>query len=124
MNCPFCGSPDTRVVDSRDTEGKDAVRRRRECVACGQRFTTYEKTEEIPITVVKRDGSTELFHPDKLLRGLMRACTKRNVPTSRLEEIVGDIELSSVCVRWILWPTCASPRCTSSLRTSRSSRQN
>ena len=92
MNCPFCGSPDTRVVDSRDTEGKDAVRRRRECVACSQRFTTYEKTEEIPITVVKRDGSTELFHPDKLLRGLMRACTKRNVPTNRLEEIVGDIE--------------------------------
>ena len=92
MNCPFCGLPDTRVVDSRDTEGKDAVRRRRECVACSQRFTTYEKTEEIPITVVKRDGSTELFHPDKLLRGLMRACTKRNVPTNRLEEIVGDIE--------------------------------
>jgi len=92
MNCPFCGLLDTRVVDSRDTEGKDAVRRRRECVACGQRFTTYEKIEEIPITVVKRDGTTELFHPDKLLRGLMRACAKRNVPTSRLEEIVADIE--------------------------------
>src|SRR5664280_1022667 len=88
MNCPFCGLLDTRVVDSRDTEGKDAVRRRRECVACGQRFTTYEKIEEIPITVVKRDGTTELFHPDKLLRGLMRACAKRNVPTGRLEEIV------------------------------------
>ena len=92
MNCPFCGLPDTRVVDSRDIEGKDAVRRRRECVACGQRFTTFEKTEEIPITVLKRDGSAELFHPDKLLRGLMRACTKRNVPTSQLEEIVADIE--------------------------------
>ncbi|HEY5529847.1 MAG TPA: transcriptional regulator NrdR [Thermoleophilia bacterium] len=92
MNCPFCGLLDTRVVDSRDTEGKDAVRRRRECVACGQRFTTYEKIEEIPITVVKRDGTTELFHPDKLLRGLMRACAKRNVPTGRLEEIVADIE--------------------------------
>lgn len=92
MNCPFCGLLDTRVVDSRDTEGKDAVRRRRECVACGQRFTTYEKIEEIPITVVKRDGTTELFHPDKLLRGLMQACAKRNVPTGRLEEIVADIE--------------------------------
>ncbi|MBC7293262.1 MAG: transcriptional repressor NrdR, partial [Thermoleophilia bacterium] len=67
-------------------------RRRRECVACGQRFTTYEKIEEIPITVLKRDGSRELFRPDKLLRGLMRACAKRNVPPTVLEAIVSDIE--------------------------------
>jgi transcriptional repressor NrdR len=80
------------VVDSRETESKEAIRRRRECTACGQRFTTYEKIEEIPITVVKRDGSAELFHPDKLLRGLMRACTKRNVPVERLEGVVADIE--------------------------------
>jgi transcriptional repressor NrdR len=92
VNCPFCGLPESRVVDSRETESKEAIRRRRECIACGQRFTTYEKIEEIPITVVKRDGSTELFHPDKLLRGLMRACTKRNVAAGRLEEIVADIE--------------------------------
>ena len=92
MNCPFCGLADSRVVDSRETEGKDAIRRRRECVSCGQRFTTYEKIEEIPITVVKRDGSTELFHPEKLLRGLMRACTKRDVPLELLERIVADIE--------------------------------
>lgn len=92
MNCPFCGLADTRVVDSRETDSKDAIRRRRECNACGQRFTTYEKIEEIPITVSKRDGSTELFHPDKLLRGLMRACTKRNVPLEQLEQIVADIE--------------------------------
>jgi transcriptional repressor NrdR len=92
MNCPFCGLADTRVVDSRETDSKDAIRRRRECNACGQRFTTYEKIEEIPITVVKRDGSTELFHPDKLLRGLMRACTKRSVPLEQLERIVTDIE--------------------------------
>lgn len=92
MNCPFCGLADSRVVDSRETDSKDAIRRRRECNVCGQRFTTYEKIEEIPITVVKRDGSTELFHPDKLLRGLMRACTKRNVPLERLELIVADIE--------------------------------
>jgi len=92
VNCPFCGLPDSRVIDSRETESKEAIRRRRECVACGQRFTTYEKIEEIPITVVKRDGTVELFHPDKLLRGLMRACTKRNVPGERLEEIVADIE--------------------------------
>ena len=92
MNCPYCGLDDSRVVDSRETESKEAIRRRRECTACGQRFTTYEKIEEIPITVVKRDGSTELYHPDKLLRGLMRACTKRNVPLERLEGVVADIE--------------------------------
>ena len=92
MNCPFCGLADSRVVDSRETEGRDAIRRRRECISCGQRFTTYEKIDEIPITVVKRDGSTELFHPEKLLRGLMRACTKRSVPLEVLERIVADIE--------------------------------
>lgn len=92
MNCPYCGQTDSRVLDSRDDESRDAVRRRRECTSCGQRFTTYEKIEEIPIMVVKRDGSTELFHQEKLLRGLMRACTKRDVPLERLERIVVDIE--------------------------------
>ena len=92
MNCPYCGFPDSRVVDSRETEIKEAIRRRRECTACGQRFTTYEKIEEIPITVVKRDGSTDLFHPEKLLRGLTRACAKRNVPVERLQQVVVDIE--------------------------------
>jgi transcriptional repressor NrdR len=92
MNCPFCSSPDSRVVDSRETDIKEAIRRRRECIACGQRFTTYEKIEEIPITVVKRDGGTELFHPEKLLHGLTRACTKRHVPVERLQSIVCDIE--------------------------------
>ncbi len=92
MNCPYCGRDESRVIDSRDTDGRDAIRRRRECVACGQRFTTYEKIEEIPIIVTKRDGSSELFHPDKLLRGLMRACAKRDVPVERLDQIVADIE--------------------------------
>lgn len=92
MNCPYCGFPDSRVVDSRETEIREAIRRRRECTACGQRFTTYEKIEEIPITVVKRDGSTELFYPEKLLRGLTRACAKRSVPVERLQEVVADIE--------------------------------
>ena len=92
MNCPHCGAVDSRVVDSRDTDAKEAVRRRRECVVCGQRFTTYEKIEEIPITVVKRDGSTELFHPEKLLHGLTRACAKRSVPVERLQGVVSDIE--------------------------------
>lgn len=92
MNCPYCGLAESRVVDSRETDGREAIRRRRECSACGQRFTTYEKIEEIPIMVEKRDGSIELFHPDKLLRGLLRACTKRDVPLERLEQIVADIE--------------------------------
>ena len=92
VNCPYCSSPDSRVVESRETDVKEAIRRRRECTACGQRFTTYEKIEEIPITVVKRDGSTELFHPEKLLHGLTRACTKRHVPVERLQGIVSDIE--------------------------------
>jgi len=92
MNCPYCAYPDSKVIDSRETESKEAIRRRRECISCGQRFTTYEKIEEIPITVVKRDGSTELFHPEKLLHGLTRACTKRHVPVERLQGIVNDIE--------------------------------
>jgi len=92
VNCPYCGFPDSKVIDSRETESKEAIRRRRECVGCGQRFTTYEKIEEIPITVMKRDGSTQLFHADKLLHGLMRACAKRNVPLETLEGVVADIE--------------------------------
>jgi transcriptional repressor NrdR len=92
LNCPFCGYGESRVIDSRETESKEAIRRRRECEACGRRFTTYEKIEEIPMTVVKRDGCSELFDPSKLLRGLMRACAKRNVPVDQLGEIVSDIE--------------------------------
>ena len=92
MNCPYCGHSDSRVVDSRETEIKEAIRRRRECISCGQRFTTYEMIEQIPITVLKTTGSTELFDPQKLLRGLTRACAKRNVPVERLQAVVADIE--------------------------------
>ncbi len=80
------------MVDSRETESKEAIRRRRECFACGQRFTTYEMVEQIPIFVVKRDGATELFDPEKLLRGLTRACVKRDVAMDRLQAAVTDIE--------------------------------
>ena len=92
MNCPYCGHPDSRVGDSRETESKEAVRRRRECISCSQRFTTYEMIEQIPITVVKRNGGTELFDSEKLLRGLTRACTKRDVAVERLQAVVADIE--------------------------------
>jgi transcriptional repressor NrdR len=80
------------VVDSRDSEGQEAIRRRRECAECGRRFTTYEKIDEIPISVVKRGGVVEPFEQEKVLRGLLRACTKRDVPLSRLEDVVAGIE--------------------------------
>ena len=80
------------MVDSRDSEGQEAIRRRRECAECGRRFTTYEKIDEIPITVVKRGGAVEPFEQEKVLRGLLRACTKRDVPLSRLEALVAGIE--------------------------------
>jgi transcriptional repressor NrdR len=92
MRCPYCDGVDTRVVDSRDTEGREAIRRRRECVACGRRFTTYEKVEALPLAVVKRDRSIEPFSEEKLLQGLIRACTKRDVPLHRLEDLVADLE--------------------------------
>lgn len=92
MRCPYCQSESTRVIDSRDSEGQEAVRRRRECVACTKRFTTYEKVEEIPILVAKRDGSSEPFSPEKLLKGVLRAFSKRDVALGRLESLVGGIE--------------------------------
>jgi transcriptional repressor NrdR len=90
MQCPFCESASTRVVDSRLTESRDAVRRRRECEACGNRFTTYERTE-VSMTVVKRDGKRERFDRDKLLRGLERAAAKRPIEAGRLEQVADGI---------------------------------
>lgn len=92
MNCPFCGHDDNRVVDSRDVRGGSEVRRRRECAACERRFTTYERVDELPTTVVKRDGRRESFDREKLLNGLLRACEKRPVPRRDLVEIVDAVE--------------------------------
>jgi transcriptional repressor NrdR len=92
MKCPFCGSIDSRVVDSRDTEAGDAIRRRRECLDCERRFTTYERVDEMPLMVVKRDGREEVFSGGKLLNGLVRACVKRDIPLERLQMLVDDIE--------------------------------
>lgn len=92
MHCPYCKHPESRVVDSRDVEGQESIRRRRECAECGRRYTTYEKLEEVPISVLKRDGTMEAFRTDKLLQGLLRACSKRDIALSRLEELVGEIE--------------------------------
>ncbi|MHB1016297.1 MAG: transcriptional regulator NrdR [Coriobacteriia bacterium] len=92
MKCPFCGHNETKVVDSRDSESQDAIRRRRECLECAKRFTTYERREEMPLMVVKKDGSTEPFDRGKLLRGLVVATAKRPVSPSTLESLIDDIE--------------------------------
>lgn len=92
VKCPFCESTEIKVVDSRDTESQDAVRRRRECLVCQRRFTTYERVEETPLTVIKRGGEREVFSRSKLLEGLLRACEKRPIETAALEELVGEIE--------------------------------
>jgi transcriptional repressor NrdR len=92
MRCPFCGHDETKVVDSRVSESQDAIRRRRECLSCQQRFTTYERREEMPLMVVKKDGTAEPFDRGKLLRGLIVATAKRNVPVEQLEILINDIE--------------------------------
>ena len=92
MKCPYCGENDTRVVDSRSTQDASSIRRRRLCISCENRFTTMEKMEEEPIVVVKRDGRRELFDPNKILKGLVLAGQKRNIPLSRWEEVVAKLE--------------------------------
>jgi transcriptional repressor NrdR len=92
MKCPFCGFVNDKVVDSRESKEADSIRRRRECIQCGKRFTTYERIDEIPFMVVKKDGRREKFDRQKVLNGLLRACEKRPVSMSRLEEIVNRAE--------------------------------
>jgi transcriptional repressor NrdR len=92
MKCPFCGHADSKVIDSRESKKGISIRRRRECISCRKRFTTYEKIEEIPYMVVKKDGSRQPFDGQKLLRGLLKACEKRPVTVGKLEEIVEEIE--------------------------------
>jgi len=92
MRCPFCGHDETKVVDSRMSESQDAIRRRRECLSCAERFTTYERREEMPLMVVKKGGQPEPFDRSKLLRGLLVATTKRGVPVEQLEALIDDVE--------------------------------
>ena len=92
MKCPFCGHIQDKVVDSREAKIGDTIRRRRECVQCGRRFTTYERIDEIPYMVVKKDGRREKFDRQKLLAGLLKACEKRPVPMAKLEQIVNETE--------------------------------
>ncbi len=91
MKCPYCGFTESKVIDSRPTEGGD-IRRRRECLECAQRFTTYEKIETMPIMVVKKDKTREEFSAEKLMSGVLRACQKRPIPINVIEAMVADIE--------------------------------
>ncbi|MGH9541216.1 MAG: transcriptional regulator NrdR [Terriglobales bacterium] len=92
MKCPFCGHPEDKVVDSRESKEGEAIRRRRECLACAKRFTTYERIDEIPYMVVKKDGRREKFDRQKVLNGLLHASEKRPIPMGRLEAIVNEAE--------------------------------
>lgn len=92
MKCPYCGEQDSKVVDSRHSEDGSSIRRRRECLRCGKRFTTYELVESLPIVVVKRDGSRQSFDRQKILNGMLRACEKRPVSLASMEAAVDEIE--------------------------------
>ncbi|MCR5663721.1 MAG: transcriptional regulator NrdR [Oscillospiraceae bacterium] len=92
MKCPFCGYTESKVIDSRPAEEGATIRRRRECLACQKRFTTYENIERLPLVVVKRDGSRETFDRNKILNGMVRACQKRPVTLGQLESIADEIE--------------------------------
>ncbi|MBC8061735.1 MAG: transcriptional repressor NrdR [Clostridiaceae bacterium] len=92
MKCPFCGYEESKVIDSRSTEDNLAIRRRRECLKCSKRYTTYEKIEDIPILVIKKDSSREYFDKSKIINGLIKACQKRPVSRKQVEEITDDIE--------------------------------
>ncbi len=95
MKCPFCEFEESKVIDSRPTDEGEAIRRRRECLNCAKRFTTYEKIETIPLMVIKKDGSRQMFDREKLLNGIIRACEKRPVATSDMERIVNEIETAT-----------------------------
>lgn len=92
MKCPYCDHPESKVIDSREAKNGLTIRRRRECLTCKKRFTTYEKIEEIPYMVVKKDGKRHRFDSQKIMQGLLKACEKRPIPVSKLEEIVEEIE--------------------------------
>lgn len=92
MKCPFCSQDNTRVIDSRPVPDHNAIRRRRQCDECGKRFTTYEKIETIPLSVIKKDQSRELYDRSKIQDGIMRACYKRPIPVKEIESLMDEIE--------------------------------
>ncbi len=92
MKCPYCNHPESRVIDSRYTDGHTTIRRRRECLSCKERFTTYERIEDTPLLVIKKNEEREFFDKNKLLTGILKAAEKRPIPKERLEKIVNEIE--------------------------------
>lgn len=92
MKCPFCGEIDNKVIDSRVSKDGSVIRRRRECLLCSRRFTTYEHIEEIPIMIIKKDGRREVFNREKVRSGMKKACEKRNISMNLIEEHVDEIE--------------------------------
>ena len=92
MKCPFCGCDESKVIDSRPTDENERIRRRRECIECVKRFTTYEVIEDVPIIVIKKDKSREVFDRNKVLKGMLRACEKRPVTSTELESAISEIE--------------------------------
>lgn len=95
MRCPFCGFAESKVIDSRATEEGNSIRRRRECLSCIRRFTTYEVIEELPLMVIKKDGRRTMFDRGKLLNGILKACEKRPVPLPVIEKVVDKVEKES-----------------------------
>src|ERR687884_1652523 len=100
VQCPYCDFQDTKVIDSRLSESKDAIRRRRECLSCEKRFTTYERREPLRLMVIKRDGTREAFDRAKLRAGLAKACAKRLIPEEEIEYMVDEIEAELTARRW------------------------
>ena len=92
MKCPYCNNPDTRVIDSRPAEDNNAIRRRRQCDECGKRFTTYEKVETIPLTVIKKDQNREQYDRSKIEGGVLRACHKRPISVNQINQLVDEVE--------------------------------
>jgi transcriptional repressor NrdR len=92
MKCPYCGEIDNKVMDSRLSKDGTVIRRRRECIDCGRRFTTYEQIEEIPIMIIKKDGRREVFSREKVRQGMARACEKRNISVEVIEEFIDNLE--------------------------------
>ena len=92
MKCPYCGDMENKVIDSRMTKGGNTVRRRRECIDCNRRFTTYERVEQLPLVLIKKDGRREPFDRAKVLVGMQKACEKRNISINTLEEFVDELE--------------------------------
>jgi transcriptional repressor NrdR len=92
MKCPFCGEIDNKVIDSRPGKNGDAIRRRRECIICGRRFTTYEHIEEMPIMIIKKDGRREVFNSENVRSGIQKACEKRNISINVIDQFIDDLE--------------------------------